>query len=79
MGWQKRASGHSYSSRSDHDFVVGMHKKCIIDCIVYSMTCTTYEFKPKYNKGRRKVRTMTRKRENVRRMPKERGEEGGML
>ena len=24
MGWQKRASGNSYSSKSDHAFVVGM-------------------------------------------------------
>ena len=37
MGWQKRASGHSYSSRSGHTFVIGMYTKQIIDCVVYSM------------------------------------------
>ena len=39
MGWQKRASGHSYSSRSGHAFVIGMYTKQIIDCVVYSMNC----------------------------------------
>ena len=34
MGWQKRASGNSYSSKSGHAFVVGMQTKRIIDCCV---------------------------------------------
>ena len=51
MGWQKRASGHSYSSRSGHAFVIGMYTKQIIDCVVYSMNCKKCEYKPKDDKG----------------------------
>ena len=47
MGWQKWASGHFYSSRSGRYFVVAMHTKRIIDYVVYSMSCTECEFKPK--------------------------------
>ena len=46
MGWQKRASGNSYSSKSGHAFVVGMQTKRIIDCVVFSTNCKKCESKP---------------------------------
>ena len=46
MGWQKRASGNSYSSKSGHAFVVGMQTKRIIDCVVFSTNCKKCEYKP---------------------------------
>ena len=50
MGWQKRALGNSYSSRSGHALVVGIHKKRIIDYVIYSLNCKKCEFKPKDDK-----------------------------
>ena len=50
MGWQKRASGNSYSSKSGHAFVVGMQTRRIIDCVVFSTNCKRYEYKPRKKK-----------------------------
>ena len=47
MGWQKRASRNSYSSRSGYTFVVGMHTRRIIDCVVFSTNCKKCEIKEK--------------------------------
>ena len=47
MGWQKRASGNVYSSKSGHVFVVGMQTRRIIDCVVFSTNCKQCEYKPK--------------------------------
>ena len=47
MGWQKQASGNSYSSKSGHAFVVGMQTRRIIDCVVFSTNCKKCEFKPR--------------------------------
>ena len=47
MGWQKRASGNAYSSKSGHAFVVGMQTRRIIDCVVFSTNCKRCECKPK--------------------------------
>ena len=47
MGWQNRASGNSYSSKSGHAFVVGMQTRRIIDCVVFSTNCKKCEYKPK--------------------------------
>ena len=56
MGWQKRASGNSYSSKSGHAFVVGMQTRRIIDCVVFSTNCKKCEFKPrKKRRARRDV------------------------
>ena len=35
MGWQKRASGNSYSSKSGHTFVAGIQTRRIIDCVCF--------------------------------------------
>ena len=54
MGWQKRASGNSYSSKSGHAFVVGMQTRQIIDCIVFSTNCKRCEYKPRKKKRTKK-------------------------
>ena len=56
MGWQKKASGNSYSSKSGHAFVVGMQTKRIIDCVVFSTNCKKCEYKPAENKKKRRWR-----------------------
>ena len=54
MGWQKRASGNSYSSKSGHAFVVGMQTKRIIDCVVFSTNCKKCQYKPVEEKRKKK-------------------------
>ena len=39
MGWQKRSSGHSYSSNSGHGLVIGKHTRKVIDYIVKIKSC----------------------------------------
>ena len=53
MGWQKRASGHSYSTNSRYTCFVGIHAS---DCVVYSMSCKKYELKPTNDKRKVKGR-----------------------
>ena len=54
MGWQKQASGNSYSSKSGHAFVVGMQTRRIIDCVVFSTNCKKCEFKPRKKRRARR-------------------------
>ena len=53
IGWQKRASSNSYSSKSGHVFVVGMQTKRIINCVVFSTNCKKCEYKPAENKKKK--------------------------
>ena len=54
MGWQKRASGNSYSSKSGHAFVVGMQTRRIIDSVIFSTNCKRCEYKPKKKRWEKK-------------------------
>ena len=50
MGWQKRASGNSYSSRSGHAFVLGIHTRRIIACVVFSTNARNVRSKRRLRK-----------------------------
>ena len=40
MGWQRRSSGNNYASLSGHGFLIGVHTRRIIACVVFSKKCS---------------------------------------
>ena len=43
MGWQRRSSGNNYASLSGHGFLIGVHTRRIIACVVFSKKCAIYD------------------------------------
>ena len=51
MGWQRRSSGNNYASLSGHGFLIGVHTRRVIACVVFSKKCLICEKKPKVAKS----------------------------
>lgn len=43
MGWQRRSSGYNYASLSEHGFLIGVHPRRVIACVVFSKKCIICE------------------------------------
>ena len=64
-GWQKRASGHIYSSKTDHIFCVGMQTGKVCGAVWFSKHCRLCEAVAKVNKDPPEHRCPRRKGETV--------------